>query len=187
MPEDGGDETRLRKTPTVETVREWLAAAISRRTGIPPAEVNANQPFDTTASTRRVVEMAGDFSAWLGRPLPPTFFWDYPTVERVARHIGRRDCARVSRWSARAVAPEPIAIVGMACRFPGAENVEDWQLLRDGVDAITEVPPGTMGTRPARLREPRRLSQTGGRLCRALLRHLAARGGADRPAATAPA
>jgi len=37
---------------------------------------------------------------------------------------------------------EPIAIVGMACRFPGGANSpeEFWQLLRDGVDAITEVP-----------------------------------------------
>jgi acyl transferase domain-containing protein len=38
---------------------------------------------------------------------------------------------------------EPIAIIGMGCRFPGgADNPEAfWQLLRDGVDAITEVPP----------------------------------------------
>ena len=37
---------------------------------------------------------------------------------------------------------EPLAIIGMGCRFPGgAENPERyWQLLRDGVDAITEVP-----------------------------------------------
>ncbi|MBW4454712.1 MAG: acyltransferase domain-containing protein [Nostoc indistinguendum CM1-VF10] len=36
---------------------------------------------------------------------------------------------------------EPIAIIGMGCRFPGAENPEAfWQLLRNGVDAITEVP-----------------------------------------------
>ncbi|WP_392535313.1 SDR family NAD(P)-dependent oxidoreductase [Nostoc sp. C117] len=37
---------------------------------------------------------------------------------------------------------QPIAIVGMACRFPGAENLDAfWQLLHDGIDAITEVPP----------------------------------------------
>ena len=37
---------------------------------------------------------------------------------------------------------EPIAIVGMACRFPGATTPEAyWQVLRDGVDAITEIPP----------------------------------------------
>ncbi|GAB1545334.1 hypothetical protein NUACC21_80100 [Scytonema sp. NUACC21] len=37
---------------------------------------------------------------------------------------------------------EPIAIIGLGCRFPGAENPESfWQLLHNGVDAITEVPP----------------------------------------------
>ncbi|HWP45771.1 MAG TPA: beta-ketoacyl synthase N-terminal-like domain-containing protein [Candidatus Limnocylindrales bacterium] len=36
---------------------------------------------------------------------------------------------------------EPIAVIGMACRFPGAGNLEAfWRLLRDGVDAVTEVP-----------------------------------------------
>ena len=36
---------------------------------------------------------------------------------------------------------EPIAIIGIGCRFPGAKDPESfWQLLRNGVDAITEVP-----------------------------------------------
>ncbi|RJO70845.1 SDR family NAD(P)-dependent oxidoreductase [Nocardia panacis] len=37
---------------------------------------------------------------------------------------------------------EPIAIVGMGCRFPGAPDVAGyWRLLTEGGDAITEVPP----------------------------------------------
>ncbi|HEU4713547.1 MAG TPA: SDR family NAD(P)-dependent oxidoreductase [Pyrinomonadaceae bacterium] len=38
---------------------------------------------------------------------------------------------------------EPIAICGIGCRFPGGANDAEsfWQLLRDGKDAVTEVPP----------------------------------------------
>jgi len=38
--------------------------------------------------------------------------------------------------------PKPIAIIGMGCRFPGGADSPEafWELLRDGVDAITEVP-----------------------------------------------
>ncbi len=36
---------------------------------------------------------------------------------------------------------EPIAIIGIGCRFPGAPSPQAfWQLLKNGVDAITEVP-----------------------------------------------
>ena len=39
-------------------------------------------------------------------------------------------------------ANDPIAIVGIGCRFPGAKNpAAFWQLLCDGIDPITEVPP----------------------------------------------
>lgn len=36
----------------------------------------------------------------------------------------------------------PIAIIGIGCRFPGSRGpAEFWQLLRDGVDAISDIPP----------------------------------------------
>ncbi len=39
---------------------------------------------------------------------------------------------------------EPSAIIGMGCRFPGGVDSPEafWRLLCDGVDAITDVPPG---------------------------------------------
>ena len=38
---------------------------------------------------------------------------------------------------------EPIAIIGIGCRFPGGANDPDafWELLRQGIDATVEVPP----------------------------------------------
>lgn len=36
---------------------------------------------------------------------------------------------------------QPIAIVGMGCRFPGAETLDEfWALLHAGKDAVTEIP-----------------------------------------------
>ena len=36
---------------------------------------------------------------------------------------------------------EPIAIIGIGCRFPGAENPEAfWSMIRDGIDGISEIP-----------------------------------------------
>ena len=41
-------------------------------------------------------------------------------------------------------AGEPIAIVGMACRFPGAEDLDSfWRLLAEGRNSVTEGVPGS--------------------------------------------
>lgn len=56
------------------------------------------------------------------------------------------------------IPPLSIAIVGMACRFPGAANVSEfWQNLRNGIDSITHFTEEEMhsfGVRPDRYRSP---------------------------------
>src|SRR5688572_22350296 len=38
--------------------------------------------------------------------------------------------------------PEPIAVIGIGCRFPGGADTPEkfWKLLVDGVDAVAEMP-----------------------------------------------
>ena len=56
----------------------------------------------------------------------------FVAVEMLQAKLARLEAARV----------EPLAIIGMGCRFPGgAVDPESfWRLLRDGVDAVSEVP-----------------------------------------------
>jgi acyl transferase domain-containing protein len=44
---------------------------------------------------------------------------------------------------------EPIAIVGVSCRFPGKVNDKEsfWKLLTEGIDAITEIPADRWSTK----------------------------------------
>ncbi|OEJ47678.1 hypothetical protein AR457_29550 [Streptomyces agglomeratus] len=62
-----------------------------------------------------------------------------PPADGVA---GQNTTAGAAAGAAAAEAvPEPIAIVGMAGRFPGADSAEElWELLRDGRDGVTSVP-----------------------------------------------
>src|SRR5215212_7412492 len=68
-----------------------------------------------------------------------------PTPDR--KELLRSALLRIEQLEARlrdraAEVREPIAIVGLACRFPAGANDPHrfWNLLRDGVDAISEVP-----------------------------------------------
>jgi myxalamid-type polyketide synthase MxaC len=69
-----------------------------------------------------------------------------PLLERLAQLSPEKRALLARRLLGDAPAPprgpEPIAIVGMSCRFPGGADSPDafWQLLTDRVDAITEVP-----------------------------------------------
>ncbi|ALX16880.1 non-ribosomal peptide synthetase [Burkholderia cepacia JBK9] len=96
----------------------------------------------------------------LGIPLPVALLFDHPTVNALADFLAEQSSGTtpdahaaptevvqprpaVATVAARETGtPEPIAIVGMSCRFPGAAHDLDayWQLLNDGVDAISEVP-----------------------------------------------
>ncbi|MBV8903030.1 MAG: hypothetical protein JOZ22_05280, partial [Acidobacteriia bacterium] len=51
--------------------------------------------------------------------------------------------ARAKLEAVERMETEPIAIVGMACRFPGPATHPDafWKVLRDGVDAVSVIPP----------------------------------------------
>ncbi|MCA9717194.1 MAG: alpha/beta fold hydrolase [Myxococcales bacterium] len=67
--------------------------------------------------------------------LPSPLHQALAVIERLERKV-----KRLERGERRA--REPIAIIGMGCRFPGgADSPESfWELLREGRDAITEVP-----------------------------------------------
>ena len=82
---------------------------------------------------------------------PNTVVFDYPDITSLARHLvrelggdgGEATVAEPRAATQRVVRGEQevdaIAVVGMACRFPGAPDLDAfWRLLDEGVDAVSE-------------------------------------------------
>lgn len=48
---------------------------------------------------------------------------------------------KIEKENLEAEKTEPIAIIGMSCRFPSANSIDEyWELLKNGIDAISDIP-----------------------------------------------
>ncbi|WP_412753436.1 aminotransferase class III-fold pyridoxal phosphate-dependent enzyme [Krasilnikovia sp. M28-CT-15] len=70
-------------------------------------------------------------------------------LERLRKAARTIRTLRSSVAELQGAATRPIAVVGMACRFPGAATIEQfWRLVREGRSAIDDVPAGRWDTPP---------------------------------------
>ena len=127
--------------PSAEAVTAWLVHRIAEMQGLSPAQVTVGAAFTSLGlDSFKLVALSGELSTWLGEAVEPTLLYSHPSIGRLARHLsGSAPAAAHSRPAEPAA--EPIAIVGVACRFPKAGSLDAfWQLLDAGGDGITEVP-----------------------------------------------
>ncbi|MCI0729577.1 MAG: SDR family NAD(P)-dependent oxidoreductase [Chloroflexi bacterium] len=125
-------------------VGAWMVSYFAGRLGCDKSEIDISRPFvQYGLASIEGISLVRKLEEWLGLSLSPTLAWEYPSIELLARHLaGNLTSAEEQSMANTNSDTEPMAIVGMAGRFPGAKNLAAfWQLLHDGVDAITEIPP----------------------------------------------
>ncbi|WP_374711188.1 SDR family NAD(P)-dependent oxidoreductase [Actinoplanes couchii] len=135
------DEERRRAM--LGLVRRHAAAVLGHTSSeaAAPDRLFSELGFDSLTA----VELRNRLTADTGLRLPATLIFDYPTPDRLAGHLAAElagSAAAPVATTAVALTDEPIAIVGMACRFPGgAGSPEDlWDMLADGRDGIGPFP-----------------------------------------------
>ncbi|WP_237694287.1 type I polyketide synthase, partial [Streptomyces sp. SID2563] len=108
--------------------------------------IDSELPFkDLGYNSLTSVELRSRLAADLGIALPSSLVYDYPTPAVLARHIVRDLVGAPDPEAVDAVlagvedaSDEPLAIVGMACRYPGGVVSPEglWGLVAEGGDAI---------------------------------------------------
>ncbi|MEU5306544.1 type I polyketide synthase [Streptomyces noursei] len=131
----------------LETVRTEAASVL----GLSSAEDLTDQRAfrDVGFDSLTAVGLRNRLASVTGLTLPSTMVFDYPNPAALAAYLhGELAGARSAAAGAAAVptgapdADDPIAIVGMSCRYPGGVgSAEDlWRIALDEVDAISGFP-----------------------------------------------
>ncbi|MFE3661309.1 beta-ketoacyl synthase N-terminal-like domain-containing protein, partial [Streptomyces sp. NPDC059165] len=135
-----------RDAALVDLVRAEVAGVLGHadHAAVDPDRAFQELGFDSLTA----VELRNRLNTATGLRLPTTLVFDHPSPNALAAHVATEFTGRSGATGGGAAAPalapvdEPIAIVGMACRYPGGVgSPEDlWRLVAEGVDAVTEFP-----------------------------------------------
>jgi myxalamid-type polyketide synthase MxaB len=138
-----GPETRLQ-------LEKLLVSLLSSFIGLPTTKIDITRPFsDYGLDSKSLVGLSGELSDIIGRSLEPRVLYDYPSIKQLVEFLTPDNSSKqdeaVSDLKSEPKAQESnesIAIVGMACRYPGNVNTPDqfWNLLISEHEGLEEVP-----------------------------------------------
>ncbi|MFN6571677.1 SDR family oxidoreductase [Dendronalium sp. ChiSLP03b] len=152
--------------PKTQNIRRLVLEILSKYLTIPQEQIQGYRSFQELGlDSLGAVEAIKQLSLTFKHQLSPTLFFEYQTPDELADHLEKQYGASAiatpetpvstpkketannlmvqqqSNFKAMDVKQEDIAIIGMACKIPGADNLEQyWQFLTEKRSFIKEVP-----------------------------------------------
>ena len=129
-----------------EALRRWLTDYLVTEIGCGPDDIDTDLSIrELGVGSAEAVVLSGVLSERLGREVSPLELWQHPTIDALVRYLTSPEDVTVAEATPdgdRRCADEPIAVIGIGCRFPGGVSGPEsfWQLLCDGRSTVTRVP-----------------------------------------------
>ncbi len=74
-----------------EEIHAWLLRELSDRLRVPAEEIDPSRDVaEYGLDSLQAVRLSGDLETWLGRRLPATLLWEFPSVDSLACHLAGR-------------------------------------------------------------------------------------------------
>src|SRR5579862_4028785 len=131
----------------LDSLRTVLSAVLRETTGAEPGFLAPERPFrELGLDSLGAIEFHRRIGLSTGLSLPVSVVFDHPTLAALTEHLinarrGVQPAAEI-RVPRAVIGTEPVAIVGMGCRYPGGiGSPEDlWQVVADERDVTGEFP-----------------------------------------------
>ncbi len=122
-------------------LEEWMISTLAKTLQLPSKDIIPTTAFaELGLSSLQAIRLAGELSEYTGKEIQPITLYDYSNVKNLSQYILHGETPTSVEGVSEA-GDEPIAIISMACRFPGADDLEEfWGNLTNKVDSVTEVP-----------------------------------------------
>ncbi len=130
----------------LSAIETWLVDNIAQRLGVNSSEIDIEETFASLGlDSVQAVRLSAELEDYLQVKLSPTLVYDYPNISSLAAYLGNSHIGSsqspIPNLQSSISNHQPIAIIGMGCRFPGANSPQAfWKLLRDGKDDISLNP-----------------------------------------------
>lgn len=127
-------------------IQDWIAGQLASRLAVPIEQIELDRSMaDFGLDSINVLRIFGELEKWLGRPVSPTACYEHPTIRSLALWLSGQPATerRRTNFDRRSEPNRSAAIIGAACRFPGASSpAQLWQLLSEGRSAVRPLPGG---------------------------------------------
>lgn len=147
---EGRSKEKILTNPETKdlNLKNWLINKASGLLKIRPEDLDMDESFASYGmDSLRAVQLSGDLSQLLKKQIPSAVVYNYPSLNLLLRHLENKTGTDENSFKSDIkninsnITNEPIAVIGMACRFPGADNINEFsKLLFNGNEAIKEFP-----------------------------------------------
>ncbi|MCA9127084.1 MAG: amino acid adenylation domain-containing protein, partial [Planctomycetales bacterium] len=122
----------------------WLKDKLANQLGLEPNDIAVDRPLAHYGLDSRIaVSLSAELSEHLGRNVPASIAWSFPTIEELSSALAGEASPQQQQLQfadGRGKSPQ-LAVIGVSCRFPGASDYREfWKLLCTGYDAVGHVP-----------------------------------------------